>query len=181
MFSKKNLIAISTILIVVLITTALAHRKRNNNSQSENRNELKGNFFQKNSIIDDKAQLNWFGENITFWKPTMKDIELAEKVIHNEIKLKKNEDWNILNEENLDRYYKQYSFIITEKKDSIIFVNAFCRIPEIPTDSSGIMIIRKFDWRKKLLRVLDGGDCFWNATINKSNCEDAVFIVNGNA
>jgi len=181
MFRNKYLIAFSTVLIVALITTVLAHRKRNNNSLSESRNELKENFFQRNSIIDDKTQLNWFGENITFWKPTMKDIEFAEKVILNEIKLKKNEDWNILNEKNLDRYFKQYSFIITEKKDSIIFVNAFCRIPEIPTDSSGIMIIRKFDWRKRLLRVLDGGDCFWNATINKSNCEDAVFIVNGNA
>ena len=181
MLRKKFLIAFSTVLIVALITTVLAHRKRNNNSQPENRNELEENFFERNSIIDDKTQLNWFGENITFWNPRINDIELADKVILDEIKLKKNEDWNILNEENLDKYYKQYSFIVTEKKDSIIFVNAFCRIPDIPTDSSGIMIIREFDWRKKLLRVEDGGDCFWNVTINKSNWKDAVFIVNGNA
>ena len=178
-FSKRYLLAFFAIIATALIVVIFTNIEQSKKDCVKSENQLHEDFFQRNVIITDKTQFSWFGENITFWNPIMNDIELADSIILDAVRTNRNEYWARLDEETLKFYFKQYSFIITESKDSIIHVNAFCNIPEVPTDSSGVFIMRKFDWKDKLLHVEDGGDCFWNITISKTKKKCIAFSVNG--
>lgn len=141
--------------------------------------ELEEGFLRTSSVIHNKAELYWFDEGISFWNPTKSDYDFALNIAQREIKLQQNPNWHLLNHNSLDRYYKQFAFIISENHDSIILINAFCEIPEKPTDSAGSFVMSRFDWKNKLLLVEDGGDCYWKIIIHKNDLSRTRLQVNG--
>jgi hypothetical protein len=85
------------------------------------------------------------------------------KNIYPESKIKKN---SFIIE--LKRYKRQYIAVINENNEKEVWVNCFC-------NNLGI------NWKKNLVFVLDGGNCFFNLKINltKEICYD--LMVNGEA
>lgn len=166
-------------LLIVIATILFVSVKFNNADLPRIKvKELEEDFLRTNSIIHNKDELYWFGEEISFWNPGKSDFDFALNIARKEIKLKQNSNWYQLNHENLERYYKQFAFIITENNDSIIFINSFCKIPEVPCDSAGTLLMKEFDWKNHLLQVEDGGDCFWSLTIYKSELNKSKLHVN---
>lgn len=152
---------------------------RANNARKEDALELDKEFFRTNTIITHQKELNEFGNSIRFWIPTKSDIELAKKITSEEIVKKHRPNWTILSPDNFHSYFMQYAFFVDSKGDSIIYINAFCELLEIPTDSIGTWILKPIDWKNKLVRVDDGGDCYWSIVINKSDLKQVRLHVNG--
>lgn len=68
----------------------------------------------------------------------------------------------------LKRYKRQYVAFIDSKGQRKVYVNCFC------VDDWG------FDyWKKYLVRVADGGSCFFQLTINLSKLKYEQFTTNG--
>lgn len=65
-------------------------------------------------------------------------------------------------------YKKQLVPFITSKGEKKVWVNFFC------SDSF-------IDWRREIVQVKDGGDCYFNLVINLSNSSYSDFSVNGEA
>lgn len=67
----------------------------------------------------------------------------------------------------LSKYKRQYVPFINSAGQKEVWVNCFCY--EFP------------DWRNEILEVNDGGNCFFNLTINLTTKTFSEFIVNGEA
>lgn len=63
--------------------------------------------------------------------------------------------------------FRQYAGFI-EDGERKIYINAFC-------DDPGM------DWKREVVFVLDGGDCYWQAIFNVTTGEVEMLIVNGEA
>lgn len=68
----------------------------------------------------------------------------------------------------LTRYKRQYVAVLNSKGEKEVWVNCFCD----PWDS---------DWRKYLIIVKDGGNCFFNLKINLTTGNYYNLIVNGDS
>lgn len=66
----------------------------------------------------------------------------------------------------LPGYTRQYTPIINEKGEKEVWVNCFCHSYNI-------------DWRKQIILVLDGGDCYFNLKINLTLKTYYQLMVNG--
>ena len=64
-------------------------------------------------------------------------------------------------------HYRQYSGATNDRGDKLVCINAFCD--------------PKANWRRDLVWVLDGGDCYWQAVIDLTSHTVDVFEVNGDA
>ena len=139
-------------------------------------------YESKFTTITDTIQLKWIVKDLTsFWTPKNDDLRLAESVVENAIKENNNEYWSILDTLTAKKYYRQYVFYTDSNNDSIIYINAFCNLLDIPTDSSGVMIMKPYDWQNNLMIVDDGGDCYWSIKINLTKMTYFDFMVNGEA
>ena len=68
----------------------------------------------------------------------------------------------------LDRYRRQYYATTNKKGEKEVWVNCFC-------DNWGK------NWRKELIFVLDGGNCYFNLKINLTSGKYYDLMVNGDA
>ena len=68
----------------------------------------------------------------------------------------------------LDNYKRQYVAVINENREKEIWINCFCNT-------------WNQDWRKKLIEVEDGGNCYFQLKINLTKKIFYDFMVNGNA
>jgi len=138
-------------------------------------------LYEKNhTVINDRAQLKWISDSInSFWIPTDTELRLAESILDLAIAETSNSYWTILSTKTTKKYYRQYSFYIDQNGDKIIYINAFCRQFERPVDSSGVWIMKPYDWKNEFLIVEDGGDCFWSIQINLTTMSYFDFYVNG--
>jgi hypothetical protein len=77
-------------------------------------------------------------------------------------------------------YYRQYVCFVKENGDSIVYINALCKIFEGPIhdDNDSLRWVR-LDWQHHLIEVDDGGPCFWRIWINVTKREYFNFMVNG--
>ena len=66
----------------------------------------------------------------------------------------------------LDRYKRQYVPVINVKGEKEVWINCFC-----DTWNS--------DWKKEILDVLDGGNCYFQMKINLTEKKYYDFMVNG--
>ncbi len=129
------------------------------------------------TVITDTTQIKWLCDSIiSQWIPNYGDYRLAESILEQAINDYKEYG---LNNQISKKYYRQYSFYMDLKGDSIVYINAFCQILRVPTDSSGIGIMKPTDWHKNFLIVDDGGDCYWSIKINLTKRRYFNFIVNG--
>lgn len=69
---------------------------------------------------------------------------------------------------NLKRYKRQYVASINSKGEKVVWVNCFCDAWD-------------FNWKKNLIFVNDGGNCFFNLKINLTTEAYFDFSVNGEA
>ena len=68
----------------------------------------------------------------------------------------------------LTRYKRQYVAIINSKGEKEVWINCFCR-----TGSQ--------DWKKNIISVLDGGNCYFNLKVNLTTGQHYELMVNGDA
>ncbi len=96
------------------------------------------------------------------------------------MKKQSNQDhWMILDTLSIRNYYRQYCFYKQINNDSMVFINAFCRILKNPVDSCGIILWKTMNWRNKMLFIDDGGDCNWQILINLTNKKVEYLRING--
>jgi hypothetical protein len=69
----------------------------------------------------------------------------------------------------LKRYYRQYMVIKNAKGEKEVWVNCFCSVQNMDY------------WTKEIVRVQDGGNCFFNVRINLTKKTFSGFEVNGEA
>ncbi|HEX5233767.1 MAG TPA: hypothetical protein VFW25_00410 [Silvibacterium sp.] len=99
------------------------------------------------------------------WKPNKADIDGLEAKLST-ISGMKAERWEpSLHIEHPEQYFKQYVAVI-RGGEKLIYVNAFCEDPP------------PADWRRRLVVVLDGGTCFWQALYDPSTREFSHLIIN---
>ncbi len=94
------------------------------------------------------------------------------------------------------QYFFQLVFMINESGDKIVWVNVFCAsfvktMEDIDKSKDTKKWIKKqvkkdkeyqyeyFDWRKDIVCVNDGFNCFWNVIINLRTNTYSELIVNG--
>jgi hypothetical protein len=139
-------------------------------------------FDSTHTVISDTSQLKWIVRDLnSLWIPNTNDLNMTESILKSAIKENINEYWSLLDTVTFKKYYRQYTFYTTSNNDSIIFINAFCRVMSIPVDSAGTWIQRPYDWKNTFMMVNDGGDCFWSIKINLSRKAYFDFMVNGEA
>ena len=68
----------------------------------------------------------------------------------------------------LSRYKRQYIAVTNKKGEKEVWVNCFCDTWDK-------------NWKKGLIFVLDGGNCYFNLKINLTTGKYYEFMVNGNA
>jgi len=155
------------------------------NGCSQNSQENKTPDFQFDSIhtvIYDISQLKWIARDLSsLWKPNTNNLNITESILKSAIKENMNEYWSLLDTVTFKKYHRQYTFYTDSNNDSIVFINAFCRVMNIPIDSAGTWILRPYDWKNTFMMVNDGGDCFWSIKINLTKKTYFDFMVNGEA
>jgi hypothetical protein len=68
----------------------------------------------------------------------------------------------------IEKYKRQYFVITNSKGEKEVWVNCFCNS-------------WKKDWRKELIRVKDGGNCYFQVKVNLTKKKCYELIVNGSA
>jgi hypothetical protein len=137
-------------------------------------------YRENYTIINDTSQLKWICDSIVdTWKPTDNDLRIAESILETAIIESSNSYWTLLSVKTAKKYYRQYSFFIDQNGNRIIYINAFCELLNMPVDSSGVMVMKPFDWKNTFMIVDDGGDCFWSIQINLTTMDYFKLHVNG--
>jgi len=115
------------------------------------------------------------------WKPTSIQLQTIESIVIQAIGEKnKNGYYKNLSAEKFRNYYKQYVCYIDKNGDSLVYLNAFCVLENLPViDANGKASVHKFDWQHQMMFVLDGGDCYWNIVVNLTKRKYLRFSVNG--
>lgn len=135
---------------------------------------------KKIAIVYDTAFIGLITRNDPkMWRPTSKKVSQVDEILKNVIR---GERFNFLKEPktiSLKNYYRQYFPYINDDNDSVIFINALCEILERPVDSSGVFILKKWDWKKYYIGTHDGGPCYWRIKINLTQNNYSSLMING--
>lgn len=136
------------------------------NLETKYKNDLK-------QVADNYAVIKYDPEFHDFYFKNAKPLELDDEEYasihnliikavekHNSDEPDKRKVWD------LSKYNFQYIPVYTEDRQKQVWVNAFCNAFEK-------------DWKKDLIRVKDGGNCYFNLKINLSNSTFYDFSVNG--
>lgn len=163
-----------SILLLGVVHLAQAQESANSSSAHQFR------ASKKYTVISDTAQLSWLKDSlVSFWSPTVEDYQLAESILMKAIRGYASDRGSRLSQETAPNYYRQYVFYRNTRGDSMVFINAFCEIHQVPIDSAGTTIWRPEDWQHQFIRVNDGGDCYWSIVINLTKKNYEQFNVNG--
>ncbi len=111
-----------------------------------------------------------FGANYTSWTPDESDIQAAEKILAKAFEDQKKPTVNRLLDRKPDDYCQQFVGATDANGDRIIWVNCFCKDQESQFKN----------WKNNIVTVKDGGNCFFNITINISENSYTSLDVNGN-
>ena len=167
-----------SLLFFFQITFAFGQKKM---SESKIRNQ-KLIDTSKIAIIPFEKSKSWFFKENQPTSLTSKDIEQIEELItlcifkynskeqkiYNQIEKNKveNKEYFEKNCIDLSKYKRQYVATINSKGEKEIWVNFFC-----DTFNS--------DWKKEILVVFDGGNCFFNVKLNLKKKKYFDLIING--
>lgn len=103
------------------------------------------------------------------WQPTKEEVAELEASLEQVSHLKA-ENWPASSNVHIDhpeRYFRQYIGVIRSGKKQI-YVNAFCSEIGPPPD-----------WQKRLVDILDGGTCVWQAVYDPSAKRFLSLRING--
>lgn len=137
-------------------------------------------YNSRHTTLNDSTHVFYLDRFRKFYKPTIQNYRSAETLLISEIKKQSlTEISNNLDTLSIRNYYRQYSFYTNENKDSMVHINALCYILDSPVDSCGTITFRPWNWKKEVIFVLDGGDCFWQTLINLTTKKIEYLSVNG--
>ncbi|MDB5150455.1 MAG: hypothetical protein JWQ57_4475 [Mucilaginibacter sp.] len=109
---------------------------------------------------------SFFGKN--YHSIPLTDADFAEV---DNILIKAAEDHNNRNVygliHNTDKYYKQVVAAENEKGEKEVYLNCLCSLNN------------KSDWKMYLIRVMDGGNCYFQVRMNLKTEKVIYFSVNG--
>jgi hypothetical protein len=113
---------------------------------------------------------------------TEQDLKQIEKIIQKAyIEEAKNRESIRVKPSHLLLVKRQYISYLNKYGERIVWVNAFCKVPDILIeDSLGGAKFQPMDWRKETVLIDDGGSCFWNILINLDTGQSEL-IFNGQA
>ena len=126
----------------------------------------------------------WLEKNYGFksWKPTEKDLDLTQEILDKAIGEKEFDFIEKPVKKNIKKYYRQYVPYINKNGERVIKINAFCEILENPpSPEKGINEWTEMDWKNEYVMVFDGGNCYWQITINIDTKTYKDLMVNGAA
>ena len=109
-------------------------------------------------------------QTVEYWTPTEEDMTVLESGLRDFLQSNSNQFLNQSETpawERLDEYNRQY-FGITLDGKNIVYGNFFC-------DNAGV------EWRKNIVVVMDGGDCFFQFQYDPASGEYFNLRVNGSA
>jgi hypothetical protein len=124
----------------------------------------------KYAIIPYASGTKWIFSNAKAAKLIQSEIEKLESIVqqavtdHNQHVI--NKGLEILP---LEKYYRQYVATFNEKGEKVVWINFFCSIEY------------NDDWRKEIVYVDDGGNCYFSLRINLSTRKAYQIDVNGYA
>lgn len=127
---------------------------------------IKGTPFKNTLLYENQDSVSFYrGHKVALWKPTKQELKLAEKLM---------QDYIIKNKllKSLESYTRQYIGIIENGK-KIVKIEGFCVPPTLFKHDQ--------NWKKYLVRVDDGGDCFFGIKVNLNTKECYSFGVNSEA
>ncbi|WP_430408591.1 hypothetical protein [Kordia sp.] len=115
---------------------------------------------QKMTIIRDSTYTKFMiGKNHSLWEPSNKDFVEINSIIEDAIQ---DGEFYFLKTKSISeikKYYRQYLFYTDDKGLKIVFINSMCNISSY----------NDTDWRKEMLDIADGGDCYWSLKIDLTN------------
>jgi hypothetical protein len=171
-------LAVFSLLYFFQITFAFGQKNR---SETKIRNHNLVDTYKIAIIPFDKSK-SWFFKENEPTSLTSIDMEQIEKLItlcifnYNSKKLKiynqldknkiENKEYFERNCIDLSKYKRQYVATINSKGEKEIWVNLFC-----DTYNS--------NWKKEILVVFDGGNCFFNVKLNLKKKKYFELIING--
>ena len=119
----------------------------------------------KLAIIKDESYIEWFtGEDFKMWTPNSADLMMANEILVDAIN---NGEFYFLKTKSISElkrnYYRQYLCYVDANGEKIIYINSRCKLS---TDYDKNNKPVKFDWKTKMVKTADGGECYWNIKIN---------------
>lgn len=118
-----------------------------------------------NHIDVELISKNKFGS----WTPKTEDFYQIQSIIDNAIKDDQFDFLKKTQPEIINDYYRQYVCYFNEKKERMVYVNAFCKIIVLPETTDNISRFKAFDWKNRILITHHQSNfCYWNIKINLS-------------
>lgn len=102
------------------------------------------------------------------WQPTIAQIQTLETNLSRISDLTSDDNPNAQKIDHPDRYFRQYVAVV-RAGERLIYINALCNVHSKP------------EWRTRLIRVLDGGNCYWQAWYDPVTGTFSELTVNGRA
>lgn len=169
----KNLISSLLVTNIIVFCTC-----QSNNTQKSQLNNTQNLTDTSITIINDSTQLRNHLQIESFWIPTEEQLLQLDSIIQ----LATQDTSNYTRILDFKKFYKQYICYKDNTGDLFVYVNGFCNLMKFPTqDSSGTWRMVPFDWKTKILEVMDGGPCFWHMQINLTKRNYFDFVLNGMA
>jgi hypothetical protein len=167
--------------ILTICFTSCGQTKTNNQDQNQKINTIDTSIV---AILPFDTTQYWVFKNSKPTDLTNEDLQKIETIIKKCISVYNSDQerqFNKINETHpgykLDKknfiidltlYKRQYVAILNSKGEKEVWVNCFCR-----TGNQ--------NWKKNLIFVLDGGNCFFNLKINLTTGQYYELMVNGDA
>lgn len=178
----KNQLSLSAVICAVLLSSCGPDKTATQNpEQSANATGIDTSVI---AVLPFDTSYHWLfrdakpaylnGDDIrkteTLLKECLADHNLEQEDLFKELDARNPDDRLDRNHFVIDlaRYKRQYTAVVNAKGEKEVWVNCFCSEPG-------------YDWKKQILGVADGGNCYFNLKINLAtgNCYD--FQVNGDA
>ncbi len=118
-------------------------------------------------VVLDAGSAVWIPKDGT-WKPSMADIYYVEASLR-QVSTLKATNWPAdsgIRIDHPERYFRQYVGVIWKGK-KLIYVNALCNATFIGY------------WRETLVRIMDGGTCYWQAFYDPALGTFTALTING--
>lgn len=160
---KRQITLLSFILIICLTSCGQTNPETKNQEQSHNIFTVDTSVV---AILPFDTTQDWIFKDS---KPTdltngdLLKIDTMLNICINDYKLDK-KNFTI----DLTRYKRQYVAVLNSKGEKEVWVNCFCRA-------------ENQDWKKNLIFVEDGGNCYFNLKINLTTGQYYELMVNGDA
>ncbi|MFY9310383.1 MAG: hypothetical protein WAQ28_15160 [Bacteroidia bacterium] len=155
--------------------------------QTKSTNTVKNKQNQASSdiaILPYNSSLHWIfkdAQNADLGTKELNEIETLFKRCIADYNVKAEEQYQKLKQEHpgskfeksqivldLNRYKRQYVAVINTKGEKEVWINCFCNTWEK-------------DWKKEIVIVMDGGNCYFNLKINLAKQTSYEMSVNGEA